>query len=110
MQGDAMEKNYYTIMQSPAGEFILTSDGTAITSIRSKNNTGFKSAQKGVNDPAPFKEAVKQLNEYFAGKRTKFELPLNPEGTDFQKQVWKELARIGYGKTTTYGQIAEKLG
>jgi methylated-DNA-[protein]-cysteine S-methyltransferase len=56
------------------------------------------------------KEAKNQLEEYFNSKRTKFNLPLSPKGTAFQKKVWDELLKIPYGKTTTYGEIASKIG
>ena len=55
-------------------------------------------------------EARRQLEEYFAGLRAAFSLPLAPEGTDFQKAVWRELENIPYGETRTYGQIAKALG
>lgn len=56
------------------------------------------------------KEAIKQINEYFEGKRTVFNLPLALEGTDFQKKVWNELIKIPYGETRTYGEIAKYIG
>lgn len=55
-------------------------------------------------------EAEKQLKEYFAKKRTKFDLKLDFNGTDFQKKVWKALLNIPFGKTVTYGDIAKKIG
>ena len=54
--------------------------------------------------------AAAQLEEYFAGARTEFDLPLEPEGTDFQRRVWAELVRIPYGETMTYGELARRLG
>jgi methylated-DNA-[protein]-cysteine S-methyltransferase len=51
-----------------------------------------------------------QLEEYFAGHRTAFEIPVAPEGTDFQRRVWAELQRIPYGETLSYGQLAQRLG
>lgn len=51
-----------------------------------------------------------QLREYFEGKRTTFSVPLNLQGTDFQKRVWQELLKIPYGETRTYGQIAAAVG
>jgi methylated-DNA-[protein]-cysteine S-methyltransferase len=56
------------------------------------------------------REVVTQLAEYFAGKRTQFDVPLDIEGTPFQKSVWKELLRIPYGETRSYGDIARALG
>jgi len=54
--------------------------------------------------------AEKELREYFSGKRERFELPLEPAGTDFQRAVWGELQRIPFGSTRTYAQIAQKIG
>lgn len=56
------------------------------------------------------REAKKQLNEYFAGKRTKFDLPVSLEGTEFQRAVYKQIAKIGFGKTISYAEIASKVG
>lgn len=55
-------------------------------------------------------EAEEQLNEYFAGARREFDLPLAPKGTPFQKAVWAEMCRIPYGETCTYGQLAAAIG
>lgn len=55
-------------------------------------------------------EAVSQLSEYFEGRRTAFDLPLQPKGTDFQLRVWERLRAIPYGRTTSYGAIAAELG
>lgn len=60
--------------------------------------------------PLELKDAVKQLQEYFDGKRTKFTFALNPKGTDFQQKVWKALLEIPYGKTTSYMELTKKLG
>jgi len=56
------------------------------------------------------KECFKQLSEYFKGQRQEFFLNLEPMGTDFQKSVWRQLAKIPYGKTTSYGKIADVIG
>lgn len=55
-------------------------------------------------------ETTKQLNEYFAGQRKKFNLPIKLEGTEFMQKVWKELEKIPYGTTATYGEIAKRVG
>ena len=56
------------------------------------------------------KNIKSQLDEYFIGKRTNFDIKLNPQGTDFQKKVWQELIKIPYGKTKSYSDIAEHIG
>lgn len=55
-------------------------------------------------------EAFRQLDEYLAGKRKTFDLPLSPDGTDFQKKCWNALCRITYSKTATYGALAREIG
>ncbi|MCM5662370.1 methylated-DNA--[protein]-cysteine S-methyltransferase [Galbibacter mesophilus] len=60
--------------------------------------------------PSELEEAVRQLKEYFAGDRNNFTFTLNPEGTDFQKKVWKELLEIPFGKTTSYLELSKKIG
>ncbi|MFD9243764.1 methylated-DNA--[protein]-cysteine S-methyltransferase [Streptomyces sp. NPDC059556] len=64
----------------------------------------------GEPDPRPFGEAIRQLDAYFAGELTEFELPLNLIGTPFQLRVWEGLLRIPYGETRSYGELAEELG
>ncbi|MFB7590800.1 methylated-DNA--[protein]-cysteine S-methyltransferase [Streptomyces sp. NPDC056169] len=64
----------------------------------------------GEPDPRPFDEAIRQLDAYFAGELTTFDLPLHLVGTPFQLRVWEELRRIPYGETRTYGELAEALG
>ncbi|MBW2705782.1 MAG: methylated-DNA--[protein]-cysteine S-methyltransferase [Deltaproteobacteria bacterium] len=56
------------------------------------------------------KECLKQIDEYFRGDRREFFLNLQPVGTDFQKSVWRQLEKIPYGKTTSYGKIADVIG
>jgi methylated-DNA-[protein]-cysteine S-methyltransferase len=60
--------------------------------------------------PAALKDTAQQLTEYFDGKRNNFDFPLNPQGTDFQKKVWKALLEIPFGKTTSYQELSIKLG
>lgn len=60
--------------------------------------------------PNDLEQAVIQLQEYFEGKRTHFDLKLNPKGTDFQQSVWQELLNIPYGKTLSYMELSKKIG
>ncbi|MCX2184678.1 methylated-DNA--[protein]-cysteine S-methyltransferase [Streptomyces sp. SKN60] len=64
----------------------------------------------GEPDPRPFTEAVRQLDAYFAGELTEFDLPLHLVGTPFQLRVWEQLRLIPYGETRTYGELADALG
>jgi len=58
----------------------------------------------------PFAQCERQLAEYFAGKRQRFDLPLAAAGTEFQKRIWSGIARIAYGRTITYGELAARAG
>jgi methylated-DNA-[protein]-cysteine S-methyltransferase len=60
--------------------------------------------------PLVLQEVVTQLNDYFEGKRTEFDVLLNPQGTDFQKKVWNGLLQIPYGKTMNYLELSKQLG
>jgi len=60
--------------------------------------------------PAALAEAKRQIEEYFAGERQDFDLPLSPQGTAFQRRVWAELRRIPFGETISYGELAARIG
>jgi methylated-DNA-[protein]-cysteine S-methyltransferase len=60
--------------------------------------------------PACVKECLRQLDEYFKAKRKKFSIPLLPGGTDFQKAVWRQLQKIPFGQTASYGEVARAIG
>ena len=94
------------LMASPRGlHALLWEDELKADSYEAKLSTVRKSPSYPV-----LKETRKQLKEYFAGKRIKFDLPLFIDGTPFQKQAWKELRKIPYGKTVSYQKQADKMG
>ena len=100
----------YTLpMDSPIGPLVLESDGTVLTGIwlpgESKGPTG-----PGHDAPPVLNDTLTQLEEYFAGDRTDFDLPLEMHGTEFQRQVWAELRQIPYGETISYGELARRVG
>ncbi len=104
---------YYTYFDSCIDPILLTSDGAALTGLYMvEHKHGPEVAPDWVHsdDAAPFAEAKRQLAEYFAGARTEFDLPLAPEGTEFQRRVWEELTRIPYGQTISYGELARRIG
>ncbi|MDO4550417.1 MAG: methylated-DNA--[protein]-cysteine S-methyltransferase [Planctomycetia bacterium] len=70
----------------------------------------FPAADAVEKETALLKKAFRQLQEYLVGKRKIFDLPLAPQGTEFQKKVWRELLKIPYGQTVSYKYIAEKIG
>ena len=96
-----------TCFDSPAGRLVLTERDGALIRLR------FAPAEYSVDDPGEtdlLLETKEQLKEYFAGKRKAFDLPLSPQGTPFQAEVWRALSEIPYGETASYREIAEKIG
>jgi methylated-DNA-[protein]-cysteine S-methyltransferase len=101
---------YYTFLDSPAGTLLLMSDGNHITGIHWKVFKRTPKVQKDwIENKKIFSSAIKQLDEYFKGKRTSFNLDMEIKGTEFQKKVWKQLQKIPYGKSITYGSIAKAI-
>jgi methylated-DNA-[protein]-cysteine S-methyltransferase len=100
----------FTKIESPLGPLLLASDEAGLREIHFAN---------GRRPPAPnpewkenaaaLKEPVRQLRAYFAGELQNFDLPLSPQGTDFQQKVWSELCRIPYGDTISYGELARRI-
>ncbi len=94
----------YSIIATPVGNIRIEEQEGKITKIQ-------YTKEESLEPSSPvLKMAAKQLREYFAGQRTEFDLPLNPEGTDFQRKVWHALEEIPYGEVRTYKQIAERIG
>ena len=98
-----MEQTAY--IESPLGITTIIGDEEGI-SVISVTQEGQVSAEI----PEVLQEAVRQLREYFEGKRTDFTFRLNPKGTEFQQKVWKSLLEIPYGKTVSYMDQTKKLG
>jgi methylated-DNA-[protein]-cysteine S-methyltransferase len=92
-----------TTISSPIGDLRLTvADDGAVTRV--DFGTG------DVSDDPRFEPLVRQLDEYFAGERTAFDLPLRQQGSPFEQHVWAELLAIPYGETASYGEIAARIG
>lgn len=102
---------YWHEMASPVGPLLLAGDASTIKLIDFQAGRHPRGPDKGwTADPAPFEAAVAQLEEYFAGRRRSFDLPLAPEGTPFQRAVWQALTDIPYGETLSYGELARRIG
>jgi methylated-DNA-[protein]-cysteine S-methyltransferase len=98
-------------LDSPIGALVLLADSDgALSGLLYPGHRTISLAEGAVADPAPFREVQTQLEEYFAGERTVFDVPLAPVGTSFQKAAWEQLLLIPFGETRTYGQIANALG
>ena len=94
---------------SPIGRLVLESDGDVLIGIWLPPATGRRNRDTG-DIPPVLKETATQLEEYFAGERTDFDVPMELDGTEFQRDVWAELARIPYGETISYGELARRVG
>lgn len=103
---------HWTHCDSPVGELLLTADETgALTSLSVPGQKNGRTLQEGwLRDPGPFRAAEEQLAAYFAGELKEFQLELRPEGTEFRTRVWGALDDVPYGATTTYGEIAARIG
>jgi methylated-DNA-[protein]-cysteine S-methyltransferase len=98
------------LVESPIGPLLLTSDGNALTGVYMLDPDSPMPRSDLVPSPDTFGEVRAQLAAYFDGSLEEFSLALAPSGTSFQLAVWAELARIPYGATSTYGDIARALG
>ncbi|QID18651.1 methylated-DNA--[protein]-cysteine S-methyltransferase [Nitrogeniibacter mangrovi] len=89
---------------TPLGPITLLAHGEALVAAR------FDAAPVDLPDSPVCREAARQLQAWFAGRRQRFELPLAPQGTPFQQAVWAQLAALGPGETLSYAQLAGALG
>ncbi len=94
-------------LDTPIGRLVLECDGDVLIGVWLPHER-----RHGRRDDVPpvLKETASQLEEYFAGERAEFDVPMELDGTPFQKEVWAELTRIGYGKTISYGELARRVG
>ena len=95
---------FSTKFSSSVGPLTLEGDDVALTRV------GFGEAGAPQGDAKAVAVAAIQLEQYFAGERTEFELDLELEGTPFERRVWDEVKAIPYGETATYAEIAERIG
>ncbi|MEO5830534.1 MAG: methylated-DNA--[protein]-cysteine S-methyltransferase [Rhodanobacter sp.] len=107
---------HYTDMASPVGTLRLIADDQGLREIWFEREDRPQTVlpnwvhASSSRPPAPIAAARKQLQEYFAGERQQFELPLHPVGTPFQLSVWQQLRLIPYGTTISYGELARRVG
>jgi methylated-DNA-[protein]-cysteine S-methyltransferase len=105
----------FSRLPTPVGALILTASDTALTAVyfptsRDLPESGWREDDGRGSGSELLARVRRQLTEYFTGTRTRFDLPLDPAGTEFQRQVWTLLRDIPYGTTTSYGALARRLG
>jgi methylated-DNA-[protein]-cysteine S-methyltransferase len=102
---------YYTQHSSPVGMLVLVATDRGLSGVYFEQHKYFKGTQDWAQAPAHvhLSEAARQLDDYFAGRRTSFDVPLDMAGTPFQQAVWRELAALPFGRTTSYAAIAQRV-
>lgn len=104
---------YFAHYPSPLGRMLLVSSGDALVGVYFTGQKYFPRIDPDwQEDPgaAPLRRALDELDAYFAGTRTRFDVPLAPHGTPFQRAVWNAIATVGYGETITYAELARSVG
>ncbi len=99
--------------ESPLGPMVMVSNGTALEGLYIQGQKHFPknaAAWSWDMDVLPFADTLRQLAEYFEGRRRTFDLPWAPAGTPFQRRVWQELETIPFGTTITYSELARRIG
>lgn len=100
-------------LKTPVGILTLVAHGAALKEIRFEEETlppRSAATEDREAEERVFERTSGQLEEYFEGRRTRFDLPLAPHGTAFQLRVWEQLSAIPFGSTTSYGELARRLG
>ena len=105
--------HYYDLYESPYGQMLLVADGEGLSAVYFDGQKYFpqmgpewrRDARHG-----PLRQAKRELAEYFAGERKRFEIALAPEGTPFQRSVWKAISTVDFGQTIAYGELARRAG
>ncbi|SEO48330.1 methylated-DNA--[protein]-cysteine S-methyltransferase [Amycolatopsis saalfeldensis] len=106
-----MPTTVHTMLGSPVGELTLVARDGRLAGVYMTRQRHLPPRETfGERDERPFGGVITQLEEYFAGSRTEFDLPLALHGTPFQQTVWRALTTIPYGETTSYGELAEQIG
>jgi len=101
----------YCAVSTPVGRLLLAGDRDGLRRISFQNVFHpVEPASDWRRNEEPFTEVLAQLDDYFAGRLRRFELPLAPQGTPFQQEVWSELTAIPYGDTVSYRELARRIG
>ena len=111
--GTTTRARLWAVVESPVGPLLLTGDERALTGLRFGDGAArgsWASRASWRRDDARFHTEREQLAEYFAGARTAFDVPLRLGGTPFERRVWEALVAIPHGTTTTYGELAVRVG
>jgi methylated-DNA-[protein]-cysteine S-methyltransferase len=104
-------ENVHTIVDSPIGPLTVIAKGGALTGLLMHDERRVPPPViPGRRDDAALAGVAERLDDYFAGALTDFDLPLDPDGTPFQRRAWAALRAIPYGETISYGELAARMG
>jgi len=104
---------YYDTYESPHGRMLLVATGDGLAGVYFAGQKYFpQKAKTWQRDPgrAVLRRAKRELAEYFSGRRRRFGVALDPQGTPFQRKVWKQIAGVGFGDTISYAELARRAG
>ncbi len=109
------QNTLHATQECPLGTVYLATDGDSLTGAWLEGQAHFATAEElgekvDLDSQHLLAQAAQELDEYLAGERTSFSVPINPSGSDFQLAVWQALEEIPYGYTTTYGEISKIVG
>lgn len=115
--GDGRVSVYVRTLKTPVGVLRVAASEDSVLSVELPRRRSEPALERWLRSHIPdsaatpvLDAALAQLREYFAGKRRSFDVPVDPAGTDFQRRVWRAVAAIAFGETTSYGKIAATLG
>ena len=104
---------YYDFYESPHGQMLLVAADEGLSGVYFDGQKYLPRVEPEWRRDArhaPLRQAKRELAEYFGGERERFETALAPEGTPFQRSVWKAISTVGFGETITYGELASRAG
>ena len=102
----------YDQFETPQGTMLITATDKGLAGVYFKGQKYFpkkRDWQRNARHPM-LRQAKRELTEYFAGRRKRFDVALDPQGTVFQRSIWKAIAKVGFGETLTYGELAQRAG
>ena len=104
---------HYDYLQTPQGRMLLVSSDRGLAGlyfVGQRHYPAREAAWRRGAGGAVSRQAKQELAEYFAGRRKRFSVPLDPSGTPFQRAIWRQIARVGFGETITYAELARRAG
>jgi methylated-DNA-[protein]-cysteine S-methyltransferase len=108
-----MNMRYYEKFASPQGDMLLLASDQGLEGVffkRQKHHPEMQADWRQDPQHKVLRQARRELEEYFAGRRKRFQVALDPGGTEFQRAVWRAISSVGFGETITYAELAERAG